>query len=94
MYVTMTVCEKKLFREVTLTLQIARQIATAHEAARKNMIMNLFRGQAADARFSNCKQGDECQGRQKGIAAAGQHGSSTNCPGPGKVQVLWPRTRL
>ena len=47
---------------------------------------------AADARFGDCKQGDEGQGRQKGFAAAGQHGSSTNRPGPG--QVLWPRTRL
>lgn len=34
---------EKLFREETLTLQTARQIATAHEAARQNM--NLFRGQ-------------------------------------------------
>ena len=49
---------------------------------------------AADARFGDCKQGDEGQGRQKGFAAAGQHGSSTNCHGPGQVQVLWPRTRL
>ena len=39
----MTVSEKKLFREETLTLQTARQIATTHEAARQNM--NLFRGQ-------------------------------------------------
>ena len=43
MDVTMTVSEKKLFREETLTLQTARQIATTHEAARQNM--NLFRGQ-------------------------------------------------
>ena len=34
---------EKLFREEKLTLQTARQIATAHEAARQNM--NLFRGQ-------------------------------------------------
>ena len=34
---------EKLFREETLTLKTARQIATAHEAARQNM--NLFRGQ-------------------------------------------------
>ena len=32
--------------------------------------------------------------RQKGFAAAGQHGSSTNRPGPGQLQVLWPITRL
>ena len=36
----------------------------------------------------------EGQGRQKGFAAAGQHGSLTNCPGPGQVQVLWSKTRL
>ena len=34
---------EKLFRKETLTLQTARQIATAHEAAHQNM--NLFRGQ-------------------------------------------------
>ena len=33
---------EKLFREETLTLQTARQTATAHEAARQNM--NIFRG--------------------------------------------------
>ena len=37
---------EKLFREETLTLQNASQIATAHEAARENM--NLFRGQTHD----------------------------------------------
>ena len=34
---------REIFREETLTLQTARQISTAHEAARQNM--NLFRGQ-------------------------------------------------
>ena len=37
---------EKLFREETLILQSARQIATAHEAARQNI--NLFRGQTHD----------------------------------------------
>ena len=81
---------EKLFREETLTLQTARQIATAHCASEHEPVPRT----AADARFGDCKQGDEGQGRQKGFAAAGQHGSSTNCPGPGQVQVLWPRTRL
>ena len=63
---------EKLFREETLTLQRASQIATAHEAARQNM--NLFRGQTHDApagaAASNEGQGREITARQHGVRYA------------------------
>ena len=83
---------EKLFREETLTLQTARQVATAHETARQNM--NMFRGQQQTHNSATVNKVMKVKADKRVSPRQGSTEVRRIVPGQAKVQVLWPRTRL